>query len=279
VIDRFITVYENGGTPNPCIDCNRFIKFNSLLFRAHSLDYDYLVTGHYAQTEESGDRFLLRKSVDEKKDQSYVLYAMTQEQLRYTVFPLGEMRKEETRKIAEEKGFINAAKHDSQDICFVPDGDYGAFMERRRGKEYPEGDILDVEGNVIGRHRGFVRYTLGQRRGLGVAGGEPLYVCAKSRERNTVTLGTEKHLFSRRLVADDLNLIAYNTIEKPMRVTVKTRYLQKEEPATVEQTAPDRIHIVFDNEQRSVTPGQAAVMYDGPYVVGGGTIRADSSSG
>ncbi|MDR2803617.1 MAG: tRNA 2-thiouridine(34) synthase MnmA [Treponema sp.] len=272
VIERFIQIYESGGTPNPCVDCNRFIKFNSLLFRAHQLEYDCLVTGHYAQVEKSGGRYLLKKSVDEKKDQSYVLYAMTQEQLKNAAFPLGAMKKEDVRQIAVEQGFINAAKRDSQDICFVPDGDYGAFMERYSGKTYPAGDIIDSAGNILGRHRGFARYTIGQRRGLGVSAKTPLYVSAKSQKDNTVTLGTETELYSKVLTADSINLIACENLEKPARVCVKTRYMQREQPAVARQTAEDSILVEFDEPQRALTAGQAAVLYDGDYVVGGGTI-------
>ncbi|MDR0683705.1 MAG: tRNA 2-thiouridine(34) synthase MnmA [Spirochaetaceae bacterium] len=272
VIERFVRVYEEGGTPNPCIDCNRFIKFNALLFRARQIEYDRLVTGHYARIEESGGRFLLKKSRDERKDQSYVLYAMTQEQLRRAAFPLGEMKKEDVRQVAAREGFINAAKQDSQDICFVPDGDYGAFIERYTGKSYPPGNILDSAGNVLGRHRGFVRYTIGQRRNLGVSSSAPLYVSAKSKDDNTVTLAPDSELYSKTLTAGNINLIACDRLEGPLRVSVKTRYMQKAAAAVAEQTADDLIRVDFDEPQRAVTPGQAAVLYDGVYVVGGGTI-------
>lgn len=272
VIERFVRVYEEGGTPNPCIDCNRFIKFNALLFRARQIEYDRLVTGHYARIEESGGRFLLKKSRDERKDQSYVLYAMTQEQLRRAAFPLGEMKKEDVRQVAAREGFINAAKQDSQDICFVPDGDYGAFIERYTGKSYPPGNILDSAGNILGRHRGFVRYTIGQRRSLGVSSSAPLYVSAKSKDDNTVTLSPEAGLYSKTLIAGNINLIACDRLEGPLCVSVKTRYMQKAAAAVAEQTADDLLRVEFDEPQRAVTPGQAAVLYDGVYVVGGGTI-------
>jgi tRNA-specific 2-thiouridylase len=197
---------------------------------------------------------------------------MTQEQLKSAAFPLGAMSKEHVREIAGGQGFINAAKQDSQDICFVPDGDYGAFIEKYSGKTYPEGNILDSAGNILGWHRGFVRYTIGQRRGLGVSSKTPLYVSAKSKKNNTVTLGPETELYSKILIADNINLITCENLEKPLRVSVKTRYLQKEQAAVVEQTAADMIRIEFDEPQRAVTPGQAAVLYDGAYVVGGGTI-------
>jgi tRNA-specific 2-thiouridylase len=274
VIHRFVETYEAGATPNPCIDCNRFIKFDKLLRKIHQIDYDLVVTGHYARIERDpgSGRYLLKKGTDTKKDQSYVLYALTREQLEHTRFPLGGMTKEEVRALALERGFINAGKEDSQDICFVPQGDYGAFMEAFRGRPYPPGDIIDLEGRVIGRHRGLVRYTLGQRRGLGVARGAPLYVAAKSPADNTLTLGPEESLLSRSLIAEDINLIACESIPGPLRLGVKTRYLQRDCGAVVEQTGPDSLHIEFDEPQRALTPGQAAVLYDGDCVVGGGTI-------
>ncbi|GMO26014.1 MAG: tRNA 2-thiouridine(34) synthase MnmA [Termitinemataceae bacterium] len=272
VIDKFIKVYEDGGTPNPCIDCNRFVKFNTLLLRAHQLEYDYLVTGHYAQIEKKGSRFLLKKALDTKKDQSYVLYTMTQSQLSETFFPLGALTKDDVRIIAGQQQFINAKKKDSQDICFVSDGDYAAFIESRLNKKYSEGSVLDFSGNVIGKHNGHVRYTIGQRRGLGLSFPMPMYVCAKSAKDNTVTLGSEEHLFSKTLEAADLNLIVYEAIEEPIKVMVKTRYMQKEQPAVIEQIEPDKIRIEFNSPQKSITKGQAAVFYDGEYVVGGGTI-------
>jgi tRNA-specific 2-thiouridylase len=272
VIERFVRVYEEGGTPNPCIDCNRYVKFSELLRRARALECLRLVTGHYARVEKSGSRFLLKKGLDEKKDQSYVLYTLTQSQLEHTGFPLGNLTKEAVREIAAERGFINAGKRESQDICFVPDGDYGAFLERRRGQPYPAGDILGTGGGWLGRHGGYVKYTLGQRRGLGVAGGEPLYVTAKSPAANTITLGPENALLVKSLDARDINLIALPSLEKPLRVTVKTRYLQTPQSAAAYQSDSDTLHIDFDTPQRAVTPGQAAVLYDGDVVIGGGTI-------
>lgn len=274
VIRRFIKTYEEGATPNPCIDCNRYIKFGCLLDRADQLGINILATGHYAQIAKSGSRWLLKKAVDPKKDQSYVLYSLDQKTLARTGFPLGALTKSEVREIAEERGFVNAHKQESQDICFVPDGDYGAFMETYTGKQYPPGDILDLSGKVIGRHRGIVRYTLGQRRGIGVALNQPLYVSAKDTASNTITLGPESSLYQKTLTADSINLIACESIEKPLRVNVKTRYLQIEHPAWATQTGPDEIRIEFDEGQRALTPGQAAVLYDGDIVIGGGTIRS-----
>jgi tRNA-specific 2-thiouridylase len=272
VIERFVAAYLRGETPNPCIDCNRFIKFNHLLFRAASLDFNYIVTGHYAAIEQSGSRFLLKKAADKKKDQSYVLYAMTQEQLAHTLFPLGAMTKDTAREIAARHHFINAAKKDSQDICFVPDGDYGRFIEEFTGKQLPAGDIIDRAGAVIGRHRGCARYTVGQRRGLGVSAAAPLYVAAKSVAENTVTLAEEPALYAKSLVARDLNLIALPRLDAPLPVRVKTRYLQAGQAAVACQLDEDRVRITFDEPQRALTPGQAAVMYDGDIVIGGGTI-------
>ena len=236
------------------------------------MDFDLLVTGHYARVEKSGGRWLLKKAADLHKDQSYVLYCLSQEQLARTRFPLGGMTKAQVREIAGERGFINAKKQDSQDICFVPGGDYGRFMEDYTGKQYPAGDILDEAGRVIGRHRGLVRYTIGQRRGLGVAAGAPLYVAAKDCGANTLTLGRDAALYARSLFAGDLNLIACEQLEKPLRLRVKTRYLQKEQWALVEQLEGNRVRVDFDEPQRAISPGQAAVFYDGETVVGGGTI-------
>jgi tRNA-specific 2-thiouridylase len=273
VIRRFVEAYQDGETPNPCIDCNRFIKFDTLLRRALSIGCELLATGHYARIERSGSRYLLKKGLDTAKDQSYVLYAMTQEELSRTRFPLGGLSKAEARAIAAANGFINADKKDSQDICFVPDGDYGAFIERYTGREGRAGSILDTDGRTIGAHKGCWRYTIGQRRGLGVAAGRPLYVTAKSARDNTVTLGPDAALYSTVLFAQDLNLIACGRLDAPMRVEIKTRYLQRPAPALITQVADDTIRADFDEGQRAVTPGQAAVFYDGDVVVGGGTIR------
>lgn len=274
VIRRFVETYERGGTPNPCIDCNRHIKFQRLLQRARQLEFDALVTGHYARVEAAGGRFILKRALDQRKDQSYVLYAMTQEQLAAALFPLGGLTKTQAREIALERGFINAGKRDSQDICFVPDGDYGRFIEDYRGAPAPAGDIIDPRGAVLGRHRGLIRYTIGQRRGLGVAANEPVYVSAKSMADNTLTLGPDSGLYRRSLMAEDINLIALARIEKPLRVSVKTRYLQAAQSAVAEQTGPDTLRVDFEKPQRAITPGQAAVLYDGDVVVGGGTITA-----
>jgi tRNA-specific 2-thiouridylase len=231
-----------------------------------------VVTGHYARIEQAGDRLLLKKAVDVKKDQSYVLYTLTREQLARVKFPLGALTKSEVREIAREAGFLNAKKRDSQDICFVPDGDYAAFIERYTGRQAPRGDIIDENGAVLGRHRGLIRYTIGQRRGLGVSCNEPRYVASKSIADNTLVLAPESALYTKSLIAEDINLIACEALEKPTRLRVKTRYLQAEQPALVEQLDATHLHIEFDTPQRAITAGQAAVCYDGEVVVCGGAI-------
>jgi len=274
VIDKFIRTYEEGGTPNPCIDCNRYLKFEKMFFYAWENGLNYIVTGHYARIEqdEASGRYLLKKAADGTKDQSYVLYSLTQRQLQHIKFPLGGMTKVQTRGLADEIGLITAHKHDSQDICFVPDGDYVRFMEDYTGRKYEPGDFLDTSGNVIGRHRGAVAYTIGQRKGLGLAMGHPVYVCGKDMSANTVTVGEEEDLFSSSLIADTVNWISVDALERPMRIEAKTRYRQKQQPGTVYPLGDGRIRIEFDSPQRAVTAGQAVVMYDGDTVVGGGTI-------
>ena len=273
VIESFVTSYEMGETPNPCIECNRCFKFHHLFDKMEKLGCDCIVTGHYARIEydRSVGRYLLKKGEDPAKDQSYVLYTMTQDQLAHTRFPIGDISKDEVRRIAEEMGFVNAHKHDSQDICFVPDGDYAAFMERYRKRTYPKGDFVDRQGNVLGRHKGYIRYTIGQRKGLGISAEHPWYVVAIDPRTNTVTLGEDRDLFQRELWADRINLISVEKIETPMRIKAKIRYRQTEQPAVAEQVG-DRLKITFDEPQRAITKGQAVVMYQGEVVVGGGVI-------
>ncbi len=273
IIDKFIRTYEAGGTPNPCVDCNRYIKFERLMDYAEENGFDCVVTGHYARVERSpGGRYLLKKAADSTKDQSYVLYNLTQEQLARVCFPLGELTKSRVRGIAAELGLVNAEKPDSQDICFVPDGDYAAFIERYTGKNYPEGDYIDPSGKVIGRHKGAIRYTIGQRKGLGYAAGHPVYVCAKCMDKNTVTLGEEEDLYSSELTAGEFNWVSVPRPEAPVRCMAKTRYRQPEQPATAYPLDDGKVRITFDLPQRAITPGQAVVMYAGDLVLGGGTI-------
>lgn len=274
VIDRFVDAYENGRTPNPCIDCNRYLKFDKLFQRAKELKLDYVVTGHYAQIEYDSDkgRYLLKKAVDLNKDQSYVLYSLTQEQLAHTKFPLGGMSKPEARKLAEDNSFINAKKHDSQDICFVVNGTYADFIESYTGKTFTEGDFIDKNGKKLGRHKGIIRYTVGQRKGLGISSENPLYVIGVNPKDNTVILGDNEDLFSKKVTAKKINLISVTDIYTPMRVKAKVRYRQTEQWATAVQTDTDTLKIEFDEPQRAITKGQAVVLYDGDVVVGGGTI-------
>lgn len=274
VVADFISCYEQGLTPNPCVVCNRRIKFSYLLDKALELGCDCIVTGHYAQVrqdKESG-RYLLYKAIDEAKDQSYFLACLNQHQLSHIKFPLGGFTKAEIRKIAEEQGFLTAKKKDSQDICFVPDGDFMGFICRYTGKEYPQGVFLDMQGNPVGRHSGAIRYTLGQRKGLGLAMGEPVYVCGKDMERNTVTVGPEKALYTRTLVAKDWNWFPFPALTEPMQVMAKARSRHIPQPATVYPETDGSARVVFDEPQRAVTPGQTVVLYQGDMVVGGGTI-------
>lgn len=270
VIDKFIKTYEIGGTPNPCIDCNRHLKFEKLINRMKELHYDYVVTGHYADIEERDGRYYLKKGKDLSKDQSYVLYSLTQEQLAHTMFPLGKYSKDEIREIAEQNGFINAKKRDSQDICFVPDGDYAGFIEEHTGKKYPSGDFVDKKGNVLGRHNGIIRYTIGQRKGLNLAVGHPVYVISKDIENNTVVVGSNEDLNTTRLEAVDFNWISPKPNDK-ISCFAKTRYNMKEQECTAYADG-DRVIVEFKNPVRAVTSGQAVVLYSGDYVLGGGTI-------
>ena len=273
VIGPFIESYMAGRTPNPCIDCNRFLKFEKLYERAQALSCDCIATGHYARVGFDGRRWTLKKAADRSKDQSYVLYSLTQEQLRRTLFPLGELTKQETRALAEEHGFLNAGKPDSQDICFVPDGDYAGFIERSTGRRFPEGDFIRPDGTVLGRHRGIIHYTVGQRRGLGVSARAPLYVAAIDPVRNTVTLTEEEGFQIDTVYAEKPSLISGEPLSGPVRARVKLRYRQPERPATVSMEG-ERLCIRFDEPQRAPAPGQAAVLYgeDGETVLGGGTI-------
>ena len=272
VINRFVEAYENGKTPNPCIECNRYMKFEKLFERAAILGCDYVVTGHYARIEYDGEKYLLKKAVDDTKDQSYVLYSMTQDELKHTMFPLGGMCKTEVRKIADENDFINADKPDSQDICFVPDGDYAAFLERYTGHTYPQGNFVDAQGNILGKHNGIVRYTLGQRKGLGIALGKPAYVTAINTKDNTVVLSDEQDLFTTSFTCDNFNWISGEAPTEAITCKVKVRYRQKEQTAKVQPQPDGTVKIEFEEPQRAITPGQAAVLYDGDIVLGGGTI-------
>lgn len=273
VIQKFVSYYEKGWTPNPCIDCNRYLKFDHLLQHADALDCAYIATGHYAQIREEDGRYLLTTGVDAGKDQTYALYSFGQEVLRRTLLPIGAHEKKEVRRIAEEHGLINAGKHDSQDICFVPDGDYVGFLERYTGKTATPGALINPDGQEVGTHRGAIGYTIGQRRGLGVAAPEPLYVYDKDMETNRVMIGTKEHLFATGLLTADWNWIMA-PFSAPTEVMVKIRYNAKAMPALLRPTpdAEGLLRIDFEEPLPAVAPGQAVVCYIGDTVVGGGTI-------
>ena len=277
IIDKFIDCYEHGITPNPCIDCNRYMKFDKLFDRAEVLGCDYVVTGHYARIEQDADGiYQLKKAADASKDQSYVLYSMTQEQLGHTQFPLGSLKKTEVRDIAEDNGFVNAAKPDSQDICFVPDGDYARVIRLRTGKSYSEGQYVDTKGQVLGRHKGIINYTIGQRKGLGIAFGRPTFVLDILPDANEVVLGSNDELFARELRVTDFNWIAGKPPAETFTCRAKIRYRQEEQPASAKVLSDGTVHICFDEPQRAITPGQAAVLYDDDTVIGGGIIMKDT---
>lgn len=276
VVRPFCDAYLEGRTPNPCIACNRFLKFESLQQRRRELGFDYVATGHYARRrwDAATGRWQLLRACDPAKDQSYVLYHLTQDTLAHMLFPLGELTKGEVRELARARGFVTAAKPESQDICFVPDGDYAGFIEGRCGADtaFNPGEIVDREGRVLGEHAGLIRYTIGQRKGIGVAEREPLYVLGKDASANRLIVGFRDELLSSGVVARDVNLIGGDAWEAPREVQVKTHYRQRPVAATVEMSGDDELTVVFDELQSSAAPGQSAVLYDGDEVLGGGTI-------
>ena len=275
VVDKFCHAYLEGRTPNPCIDCNRFLKFEALQKRRRELGYDYVATGHYARRafdEESG-RYLLKKGLDPKKDQSYVLYHLTQDQLAHMLFPVGELEKTQVREVAHEAGLGNADKLESQDICFVPDGDYATFIEEHTGATFEPGPIVDEQGNKLGTHNGLVHYTIGQRKGLGVAAGHPLFVLKKDAETNTLVVGPASSAGVTEVVINDVNLISVPSIEEPIEVEAKVNYRATPRKA-VAGMERGKIIVSFEEPVRAVAPGQALVMYQGDVVVGGGTIES-----
>ncbi len=272
VIDKFVEAYLAGRTPNPCIDCNHYLKFDRLDRRARELGCDVIVTGHYARILEEQGRWLLKKALDPEKDQSYVLYHLSQEQLARTRFPLGELSKPQVRAIAEAQGFVNARKPDSQDICFVPDGDYARVIRSRTGLEPEPGDFLDLEGKPLGRHRGILHYTVGQRRGLGLSFGEPYYVVSIDPAANTVTLGPKSALFRRVARTAEFHWIAGEPPAGPIRCAAKIRYRHPEQPCLLTPLEDGGVRLDFDEPQRAITPGQSAVVYDGDTVLGGGEL-------
>ncbi len=282
VVDRFVSTYLTGATPNPCIDCNRYLKFGALLDFALEQGCDYVATGHYAQIVRTAHgAWELRRGADPKKDQSYVLYSLTQERLAHTLLPLGALNKErDVRRIATEQGLVNAQKPDSQDICFVPDGDYAGFIEERRGCAFAPGDIVYRDGSVVGRHTGAIRYTVGQRKGLGVAMAHPVYVTGVDMDTNTVHLGEAEDLLANALVAEDwiwsapAEAMATELKSGPVAVTAKYRYHQNDQAGRLSAMDDGRIRIDFDEPQRAIAPGQAVVVYRGDVVLGGGTVQS-----
>ena len=278
VIDRFAGGYQKGETPNPCIDCNRYIKFGKMLERAKLLGFDFIATGHYARSEydAASRRWLLKKAADASKDQTYVLYPLTQDALAHTLFPLGGLQKSEVRRIAEERGFVNAAKPDSEDICFVPDGNYAGFLENVMGLKPEPGNFVDTSGHALGRHKGLIHYTVGQRKGLGLSFEAPKYVLRKDTASNSVILGSNSELFKTSFFAENVNLIFTECLNAPTEAGVKIRYSQSEAAATLYPAPDDKIEVRFREPQRAVTPGQSAVFYCGDTVLGGGIISGDS---
>ena len=270
VIDYFNAEYLNGRTPNPCIACNRYVKWEALLNRSLSIGAEYIATGHYARIEQlENGRYALRRASVPGKDQTYALYNLTQEQLKRTLMPDGDYSKEQIRRFAAELGLQVADKPDSQDICFVPDGDYASFIEKTTGKKIPGGNFVTPEGKILGRHRGIIHYTVGQRKGLGLALGYPAFVLEIRPETNEVVIGTYEESLTRVLKADQLNFMAVSDLKEPRRVFAKIRYNHKGAWCTVEKTGEDEITCVFEEPIRAVTPGQAVVLYDGEYVLGG----------
>ena len=274
VIDYFVGEYVNGRTPNPCIACNKFLKFDAMAKRAQILNADYIATGHYARVEydEATRRYLLKRACADAKDQTYALYNLTQSQLSSLLLPLGDFSdKDMVRQYAEENGLATAKKPDSQEICFVPDNDYASFIKRRIGSLPPSGNFVDLEGNILGQHKGIVNYTIGQRKGLGIAFGEPMFVIRIDAEKNEVVLGRQGTEFSDTLYAINPNFIPFDSLDAPLRAEAKVRYSAKPAPCTISQEG-DRIKVAFDEPQRAITPGQAVVIYDGDLVIGGATI-------
>ena len=273
VVDEFVRTYLDGGTPNPCVICNKTIKFGALLDFAKANGLDTIATGHYARIAKEGDRYLIRRALDEKKDQSYMLWSLTQDVLAHVKLPLGELTKAEVRAIAAAHGFESADRKDSQDICFLPDGNYADFIRRYAGYVPTPGKFVDLKGNVLGDHPGMLHYTIGQRKGLGIALGRPMYVCQKNAATGDVVLCDDEQLYSQTLTAKAVNFIPFDTLTAPMRVEAKIRYAHTAAPATITLTEDDTVRVEFDQPQRAIARGQSVVFYDGDLLVGGGIIE------
>ena len=273
VVDSFISEYINGKTPNPCVECNKHIKFGALMKLALSNGFDYLATGHYARIDKQDGEYLLKRAADEKKDQSYFLWSVKKEYLPYILFPLGNYTKDEIRAVAEEQGFESAHRSDSQDICFIPNGEYASFIRNQTELTFPEGDFISSDGKILGRHGGIINYTVGQRKGLGIALGKPIFVGAKDADANTVTLCEDCELYSKSLIASSVNILKDNVISQDkVRISAKIRYRHTPAPATAKLLDNGKLLVEFDEPQRAITSGQSVVLYDGDIVIGGGII-------
>ncbi len=271
VIDEFIRAFENGETPNPCVLCNKALKFGLLAQKAKELGCEFIVTGHYAKIEYDNGQYFLAKSENKAKDQSYFLYSLSSDILQHIKFPLSKYSKEEIRKIADNLGFATANKKDSQDICFVPDGDYAKIIKEITGKTYKSGDFVDLDGKILGKHQGIINYTIGQRKGLGIAFGKPMYVCQKDCESNKVTLCEDAMLYKNELTAKNFNWLIKSDLTDGLKCKARIRYRHEEQSATVFESQ-DGVLVKFDQPQRAITPGQSVVLYDGGRVLGGGII-------
>ena len=275
VINKFISEYENAKTPNPCVECNRYLKFGAFYEKAKELGCEYIATGHYAKTEysEKYKRYVLKKSDEEKKDQTYFLYYIPKEEIGYIIFPLqNRTSKEETRKIAEKNSLEVAQKKDSQEICFIPDNDYQKFLQKYSSQKPKVGNIVLKDGTVLGKHNGLINYTIGQRKGLGISYKEPLYVIKLDIQKNQVIVGTEQALYSKELIANEINWLAIDQLKEPLKLKAKVRYRAKEAQCTVYPIENNQVKVIFDEPQRAITPGQSVVFYDEDKVVGGGKI-------
>lgn len=272
VIDYFIDEYMEGRTPNPCIACNKFIKFDAFLKKAQAIGADYVATGHYARIENNGDRYLIKRAEDDTKDQTYALYNLTQYQLEHTLMPCGEYHKSEIREIAKEIGLTVHSKKDSQEICFVYDNDHGKYIKNEVGDKVQEGNFVDKDRNVLGKHKGIVYYTIGQRKGLGIALGTPMYVTDIIPWKNEVVLGSEEDIFNTKLIAKDINFIPFDGLKEPLAVEAKIRYSGKPSKAVIYPMENESVKVVFEQKQRAITKGQSVVFYNGDYMLGGGII-------
>lgn len=272
VIDYFIDEYMNGRTPNPCIACNKFLKFDELLKKAMELGANYVATGHYATVDKIDSRYVLRKSEDDRKDQTYALYSLSQFQLAHTLMPCGQYKKTEIREIAKKIGLAVHNKKDSEEICFIPDNDHGAYINRQMNGKIKSGNFVDKNGNILGKHKGITYYTIGQRKGLGLSFGTPMYVIDINPLKNTVVLGSEEDIFKTEFIIKDVNFMAFETLTKPLKVKCKIRYSARPKDAIISPYEDGQVKVVFEEKERAITKGQSAVFYNENIMVGGGTI-------